>query len=493
MVILSAYIPLKSGNSTIIDQLGSNLAIGITVALAAFLFATITILPHWRVWIKRKKLSGLKKGSWGSASGTIYGRDNIGRIVYAPTTNDGKHTLIMGGTGTGKTSAILIPTLSHFDGNFLAIDISGDISAAVDCSGSLTFAPGEFFSSPYSIFGMIDALDNAHDQREQLEKLAFLLMPDTPEMSDASRYFNTEGRKILTAAFIAYYYAGLDFTEICRKVLSQSYTDLFRNIDAQGNEVASMLISSFRGTNEANTAGCKQAADAAIKLFALNDNIRSVTRRPIGNERAITPSVLEKRSVFLKIPEHLLDLYAPMLRIICSQTLTYFSTRPLGSSPSIMLALDEFPSLGMDATSIVSALQRFRKRNVSIMIVAQSMPSLDRIYGQITRKDMLNNFSYKVVLHAADADTHGEIARMIGHKSEKQTAKTSGRSTSITERDELVWAIDPEELGRLGNDLILIHPAGYERLRKAPYYKYSKKQSTQTPITLDTQCWKEEY
>lgn len=493
MVILSKYTPLKSDNSTIFDKMGSTPALILVILLLVVMVAAVTIYPPLKERRKRQQLSGLKKGSWGSASGTIYGRDNIGRIVYAPTTNDGKHTLIMGGTGTGKTSSILIPTLSHFDGNFLAIDISGDISAAVDCPGSLTFAPGEVGSVLYNIFGLIDAMENKLDQREQLEKLAFLLMPETPEMSDASLFFNTEGRKILTAAFIAYYHAGLDFVDICRKVLSMSFPDLFRDIDAQGNQVASMYISGFRGTSETNTAGCKQAADAAIKLFALNDNIRAVTRRPIGQERAITPGVLEHRSVFLKIPEHLLDLYAPMLRIICSQTLTYFSTRPLGSSPSIMLALDEFPSLNMDATSIVSALQRFRKRNVSIMIVAQSMPSLDRIYGSITRKDMLNNFSYKVVLHAADADTQGEIARMIGHTRETHTSKTSGRSTSITERDELVWAVDPEDLGCLGDDLILIHPAGYERLRKAPYYKYEKKRSTLTPIMLDTQCWKEEY
>ena len=107
------------------------------------------------------------------------------------------------------------------------------------------------------------------------------------------------------------------------------------------------------------------------------------------------------------------------------------------------------------------------------MIVAQSMAALDRLYGEITRKDMLNNFSYKIILHAGDADTQTEIAKMIGHKKEKSYSKTSGRgAASFTEKEEKVWAIEPEELSRLGDRLILIHPAGFERLKKTPFYKY---------------------
>ena len=424
--------------------------------------------------IQQKMRFGLKKGSWETASGFVFGKTALGRIVYAPTDRDGKHAWVLGGTGTGKTSAVLIPCLSHFNGNFLAIDISGDISSAVKHPGSLTFAPCESKTTLYNVFGMIDALDgNPVAQQEQLEKLAFLLMPEIPGASDAALFFNTEGRKILTAALIAYYYAGYEFTEICRIIVSSSPSELFRGIDAQENEVASMLINSFRGTSEANTSGCAQNAAAAVKLFALNENLRKSLRRPIGRESAITPDSLEQHSVFLRIPEELLDVYAPVLRICVSQALAYFASRPIGQKPSIMLALDEFPSLGIDGTAIVSALQRFRKRNVSIMVVAQSMASLDRIYGEITRRDMLNNFTYKVVLHAGDADTQTEIAKMIGHKTEKQVSRSSGRSgESITVRDGQAWAIEPEELGRLINHLILIHPAGHEKLKKTPYYKY---------------------
>lgn len=461
---------------TILEKINQLAHFTVMLALIVFgIFIAITYGKALHERLRLKKLSGLKKGSWSTASGLVFGRNALGQIVYAPTDKDGKHSFVLGGSGTGKTSAVLIPCLSHFNGNFLAVDISGDISAAVHKEGSLTFAPCEPDTVPYNVFALIDSLsDNPQAQFEQLEKLAFLLMPDIPGSKDASLFFNTEGRKILTAAFTAFYYAGMDFPAICRKIISSSCSDLFREIDAQKVETASLLIRSFRGSNEANTNGCKQAADGAIKLFGLNANIQKSVRRPGIGEIALSPSTLEERSIFFRIPEEMLDVYAPLLSIVVSQCLAHFASRPIGAKPSILLALDEFASLNMDSTSIVSALQRFRKRNVSIMIVAQSMAALDRLYGEITRKDMLNNFSYKIVLHAGDADTQTEIAKMIGHKKEKSYSKTSGHgAASYTEKEENVWAIEPEELSRLGDHLILIHPAGFERLRKTPFYKFN--------------------
>ena len=452
----------------------------VILMLALFVFAVAFSVYYGKKIYKRyqlKKLSGLKKSSWAKASGLVFGKTSLGKIVHAPTKKNGKHAFILGGSGTGKTSAVLIPCLSHFNGNFFSVDISGDISAAVHRSNSLSFAPCERDTTPYNVFSLIDSLQGDRQaQYEQLEKLAFLVMPDIPGSKDAALFFNSEGRKILTAAFTAFYFAGMDFPAICKKIVSSSCTDLFREIDAQNVEVASLLIKSFRGSNEANTNGCKQAADGAVKLFALNQHIENSVRRPAAGELAISPSTLEERSVFFRIPESMLDVYAPLLSIVVSQCLAYFANRPIAAKPSILLALDEFASLNMDSTSIVSALQRFRKRNISIMIVTQSMAALDRLYGEITRKDMLNNFSYKVILHAGDADTQTEIAKMIGHKKEKNYSKTTGHgSASYTEKKEKVWAIDPEDLSRLGNNLILVHPAGYERLKKTPYYKYNKK------------------
>ncbi len=432
----------------ILDQL--NQVVRYVTIFAAIFLVVVLIVSAAKPLQKKyrlKQLSGLKRSSWAAASGLVFGKDKRGQIVHAPISKDGKHAIIIGGSGTGKSTSVIIPSLSHFasmrdgssdgTGNFFAIDISGDISKAVCPEGSYIFAPCEPNTVPYNVFALIDGLKNDKQaQYEQLEKLAYLIMPDIPGAKDATLFFNTDGRKILTAALTAFYFKGLDFTDICRKVVSSSCIELFREIDAQKDEIASMLIKSFQGTNEANTNGCKQAADGAVKLFALNYNLRQALRRPNSHEVAVTPAALEERSIFFKIPEGLLDVYVPLMSIVVSQFMDHFATRPLGAQPPILLALDEFPSLKMDSTTIVSALQRFRKRNVSIMIVSQSFPALDRIYDPTTRTDMLNNFSYKIVLHAADPGTQMELSKMVGHKTVKTFSKTTGHLSHRQEKND---------------------------------------------------------
>lgn len=47
----------------------------------------------------------------------------------------------MGPSGTGKTSALLIPTLRSWQGTALVVDISGDISANVNTPNKIVFDP----------------------------------------------------------------------------------------------------------------------------------------------------------------------------------------------------------------------------------------------------------------------------------------------------------------------------------------------------------------
>lgn len=459
---------------TVFDHL--NQVINKLLVLSLLLLLLVCIITVARMsyplW-QRIKLSGLRMARWGNAAGVVFGQLLGGMVIYSPSNEEG-HIFVVGGSGSGKTSALLIPTLQQWPGPFLAVDISGDISSNVHPKNAISFAPCSPDTPCYDVFAAIDEqAGNVQAQDEQLEKLSFLLMPDVPGASDASIFFTREGRKILTAALIAFYHTGLDFPEICRKVVSSSYVDLFRAIQSTKNETAALYIQGFRGTSEQNTSGCKQSVDGVLKLFATNDNVRRCLRRPSVNEKAFTPRTLETTSVFFVIPDTVLDVYGPLLQIITSQCLTYFSGRPIGATPTILFALDEFSSF--TKMDIIGALQKLRKRSIRIMVLVQSLADLDRVYGEIERKSMLTNFPYKVILGAGDSDTQEYLAKLIGHKKEKTVSTTRGRcADSFTEREERAWAVEPEELGRLGQFLILLHPAGYKKLKKCFYFKHGK-------------------
>lgn len=443
-----------------------------TLKIAAFIFLGIAlILTAAKPTIKhlrRKKQSGLIETSWTDRSGIVFGKDKLGRIVQSPADKEG-HVVVVGGSGSGKTSAILIPTLQKISCNFFALDISGDITSRVHRDDCITYDPLNADTAPYDIFSLVDSITDEDEQLEQLEKLAFLIMPDKPNASEASHFFTSEGRRILTAALVAFYNSGLDFVDICKKIISLPCAELFKEIDAQGSETASFLISSFRGTNEANTAGCKQSVDAAVKLFALNSKAKNSIRRPTRGEIVISPDILETNSVIVRIPETMLDVYAPLLNVIVAQCLTYFAGREEGATPSIFFALDEFASLGK--MEMLGALRRLRKRSVRIMLIIQSIADLELNYSETERQIIIDNCLFKVLLGVTDADSQESFSKMIGHtKGQKFSTTTGGNGTSYTKQEEKVWAVEPEELSKLGNRLVLIHPAGHDILRKTPYY-----------------------
>lgn len=415
-----------------------------------------------------KRKNQLKKTFKSKAHGAVFGKQGL-KVIYSPTNQEG-HIAVFGGSGLGKTSALLIPTLRSWTGTSFTIDISGDICKNVDMPNKMIYEPANPDSLPYNIFGPIDRLKSEDDKNEALEELAFLMMPDDEKMADTAKFFNTEGRKILTAALIAFYHAGMDFIPICEKIVASSWKDLFNAIDSTKYDKAIQYINSFEGANEQNNAGCKQSADSVLKLFATNERVKRTIRRPYSQEVAFTPSKLEKYNVFVVVDDSKLKLYAPLLHIITAQSLEYFSNRSNDSKTTILFCLDEFASLGR--MEITDALRKLRKKHVRIMMLTQSMADIDLIYGHDERMAMMNNYRFKVVLGADDTDTQEYFAKLIGYQdTTKHSTSSNANQTTHTESEVKEWVIEPADLARLGKNLVLLHPDGHMVLKKNFYYK----------------------
>lgn len=435
------------------------------VIIALAFVMLISVSDFIRKCNVRKDLIKARKSK---AKGIIFGKEKS-VYVYSPTSQEG-HVAVFGGSGLGKTSAILIPTLRSWSGTSFTIDISGDICKNVEMPNKAIYEPSNVDSVPYNIFGLIDLMDDEADKNEALEQLAIHLMPDSENMSDTTRFFQTEGRKILTASLIAFYHTGEDFIDICERITQNSWKSLFQAIDETGYTKAIQFINSFEGASEQNTAGCKQACDMAVKLFSTNLKIKRNVRRPQENEECIMPSSAEKSNVFVVVEDSKLKLYAPLLHILTVQCLEHFSQRNGQNLHTILLCLDEFASLGH--MEITDALRKLRKKKVRIMLLTQSLADIDLVYGCEERKAMMNNFKFKVVLGASDTDTQEYFAKLIGYqKMKKHSVSTNSRQTTRTESEAKEWAIEPAELDRLGNELVVLYPGGYMKIQKNYYYK----------------------
>ena len=392
------------------------------------------------------------------AKGVLFGK-KFGLLAYSPEQDEG-HILVLGPSGTGKTSALLIPTLRSWQGTALVVDISGDISANVNTANKIVFDPTSESCIPYDVFASINAVADETERQERLEQLAYLLLPDKANDSEAGIFFCKNGRKMITAALICYYGMGWGFVEICEFFLGHDWRSLLNDIAKQQNPIANMFISSFAGASEQNTAGCKQAADDALKLFATNEKIKNALRKSASYEQSISPATLETSSIYIYIPDEKLKIYGDLLRIITAQSMEYFSSRPPENKQTILFCLDEFASFGK--LQIVESLRKLRKRRIRILVLTQSLADLNMIYGKDERKAMLSNFKFTVLLGCKDAETQEYFSKMIGEKHSLLATDPNQKPQPI---------IKPADLAHLEQDLFVICDDGAIRLRKNFYFK----------------------
>jgi type IV secretory pathway TraG/TraD family ATPase VirD4 len=440
---------------------------------AAIAFGVFALVYDQR---RKHKRAAVKFASAARAHGVIFGRKG-GRLAYSPEDAEG-HIGVFSASGTGKTAAVGIPTLRSWQGTSFVVDISGDICRnCPQMPNKMVFEPDNSASLPYNIFSVIDTLNCAEDQQEALEQLAFLLMPEPPQITENAKFFLTNGRKILTSALIAFYAQGLDFIEICEKIVSSSWIDLFRAIDKTGNAAARMYINSFEGANEQNSSGCKQSCDDAIKLFATNGHIKRSIRRPMSAETAVEPRKIEENNLFVLITEDKLSLYSPLLNIISSQMMQYIGTRQISTnSPTILLFLDEFGSLKIDADLVLDAVRRFRKRKCRLMLLTQNTVDMELLYGKAATRAILSNLCFKALLGGlGEPESQKYFAELIGYTIAKRKSTTSSNTNvSQTKAESREWLIEPAALDRQGKNTLLLLSSdfehGYIKLKKNFYF-----------------------
>lgn len=423
---------------------------------------------------QQKRSKNLKTAPKTKAHGIIFGLAKGKKVMYSPVSGE-EHCLCCAGTGKGKTSSILIPTLRSWQGSSLSIDISGDISKnCPDMPSKIAFEPENPETIPYNVFAAIDAVEDRDKQDEMLEELALLLIPQPPNIASNAKFFSDGGRKILTGVLIYGYHKGADFCRICKNLVSTSWQDMFSEILTGDNEKAKMYLASFSGSNEQNTAGCYQNASDAVQLFAVNRNVYQSVRRPAEGEKAVTPPLIENSNIFLIIQDEKLELFAPLLNIIVAQFMQYISSRVVKSdSKKILLTLDEFASLGIDSQTILAALRKYRKKLCRVMVLTQSVADITLLYGDDCTRALLANFRFKILLGGlGDLESLEMFAKLIGYKRvTKRSISHSSRDTSRTESEEKEYIVEPAELDRMGDKVILISEDGHYILRKNFYYK----------------------
>lgn len=399
--------------------------------------------------IRKLNKSGLAICLEKNASGILFGM--IGPFVVCSPEKEETHVGVWGGSGTGKTRSIVLPTIHHWGrGNTVfTIDISGDISSNLRGSNNIIYRPAHS-TIPYSPLYEVDIAKGRSNKRKALDNLVDVLMPPKENNRNENFYYDS-GRQILKSAFYVLYPRGLDFCEICRKICMMSPEEFKHLVRLSNNEDAIMCITSLSDTQGTTFASCKLEAENAVRLFAVDEDLSQTVRRPEKNEQYIVPEVLERWNLHLVVSESENRMYHDLLHMITGQCFQYAFIRKLYPTNKILFCLDEFSSLGF--LDIERPLDKFRKTGNRIIILAQSPLHVDIAYTTLHRRAMTENLRMQVIMECNDASTQKELFDRMGTPCRWPISK----APRIKE---------PKNLASMGDYVCLLFPGGSMLLKK---------------------------
>ena len=391
------------------------------------------------------------------------------------------HIVIIGGSGSGKSSGIAAPTMESYKGPMVVTDIKGELSKIY----SRLYAKGTA-TRPFIIFDPTDPEgpcydpfvflrnDDRRNLEANLEDIVKVILPDIPGSID--KYWRESAQSLLYSALRYYYCLGLSFIEAVIEISSTSTSELIKTLESKGDSDVLNGLRDFSCLKSEQQGSIGREMRNALRALANDDYIRHAFS---ARENRFTWGDLEEKVIFLSIPTDKIDAWGKMITLMYKQLFRYLERRPEKYSQEgrnceqILLLMDEFPRFGR-IEGMASAMATLRSKGVSICLMIQSLAQLDKLYGEKERQIILDNCSYKVILGANDPETQKALSDLAGTTPSLQWGasvnldrklRVTGYSVQLHSSEEPF--IQPHELAFL-KDVILLTPYGVYQVTKIP-------------------------
>ncbi|NND43099.1 MAG: type IV secretory system conjugative DNA transfer family protein [Silicimonas sp.] len=379
------------------------------------------------------------------------------------------HALIVAPTGRGKTTGFVIPNLLTWQGSAVTLDVKGECfeatarHRAAQGDKVYRFAPTDWEGKRthrYNPLLRIYQLKDPARQQMELQLLATLFL-----QSDNDRV-----QGLLKGGIDLFVAAGLLAFQRKRPTLGEIYRiaasggNKQKEYFARGHEVdnraAKLIFTRLASTNNDTltsyvsllmTSGLDQWQNPAIdEATAVSDfDFRTIRKTPF--------------SVYLVVQPLMVKPLAPLIRLFFSDLLSAMQEKDPGPDEPwpVMIMLDEFNRLGK-MPIVVESIETLRTYRGHLAVVTQTIPALDEIYGENTRRALQGNAGVKLYLTPSDEKTVEELSKAVGKTTKTVVTRSrsigknpfEGRSQSV--RTEETSLLPEDEARRLPLDEIVM-------------------------------------
>ncbi|MBE7728082.1 MAG: type IV secretory system conjugative DNA transfer family protein [Enterocloster citroniae] len=402
------------------------------------------------------------------------------RYVRIPL-KDVYHYCILGGSGSGKTSTVLLDTLlANFatgKNDFIcyAIDIKGELHTKSSYSHSpdiMVVNPTDRTSVGWDAYYRLH--DNPGDDLiiEAIEEISQALIIST---NPKDSFFVENARSMFTGLLVYYFQQGESFIDSVNKILESEIKSLIVEI-VKNSELSDLwykYLAKFAGKDAESVEDCMVEMTTSLSVlskseirFCFRDNFQKASPYSFG----------EGKSVFLAIPEHMLESYKAIMRLCTVQTLKELERRSEEETKPILLVIDEFARLGK-ITGIFNALATLRSKRVMVMLAFQSLAQCEVIYSKEETRVLMENCRVKVICEVSDPNSAKAVQDWCGKYRDKKESLNGGknRHKSYTYEDKPI--VEPDDLitlVRREEEILVVSGIGYLRPKKCYYFKDPK-------------------
>ncbi|NVN95461.1 MAG: type IV secretory system conjugative DNA transfer family protein [Bacteroidetes bacterium] len=405
-----------------------------------------------------------------ASAGILLSRFNYGFCLTGSKSLSRKdsyqNTLVIGGTGVGKTSVVLVPSIFKMRGSFVIHDPSGELY--VKSAGYLKQKGYQIkvlnFTNPdkSSGYNPLQRINTTSD----IQKVASMLVETALGGKAKDPFWNIQAISLLAMLITILKKQGSEYQNLynVRQLLNRLGGDP-QSVDALFSEFADEILfaeyKSFLSFDEKVISGVIATCKASLQIFS-DDAVAKVTSfdnldfqefRDIPTALYIQNSVADQK------------YYSVLTSIFFEQFFSFLLGRfPTQTEQDIFLLIDEASSLNLPTLPL--AVANVRKHRSGIMLLVQDFNQLIHNYGKYDADGIKANCFAKMYFTGQSLETSTELEKTLG-KYEYKDKEGHKVIRSLMTSDEVRMMNIKRALLICGH-----HPPIKARLR--PYYKNSK-------------------
>jgi len=376
-----------------------------------------------------------------------------------------QNALIIGGTGTGKSSVTLIPSIYTMQGSMIIHDPSGELF--LKSSGRLKERGYKvqilnFADARYSVG--FNPLARVHSLSD-INKLASLLIR-TALGNSKEAFWNFQATSLLSVLIRVVKlqesrYHTLSNVRYLLQIMSAKPDDILRLSNVYQDEELTTAYRSFTAYDEKLLTNIIATCLSALSLFE-DDVVEQITSTDTLDLEQFRYT---KTALFIQNGISEQSYYSPLTNVFFEQMFSHILQRlPDKNNFDIFFLIDECASLYIPILSL--AVANVRKYRAGMLLVLQDFNQLIQSYGKNDAQSILSNCRTQLYFTGQNLETARYLEHILG-KYQYEDEKGDTRIRPLMTADEIRTMKSDKAILLSGNQRPIL-----ANLR--PYFKYKK-------------------